>query len=107
MNFGDLTIKFDEDQLKRFEAAAASVPDSMLEQPTALGVTSVTIVVPIGKVPGNRVPPESNAGIDLTARQALAVERIVRGHSPCAMVPDYPGVFRWLLDQIADQMEKA
>lgn len=114
MKFDGITLRFDEEQLKRFEAAAASIPDGLLgKQP----VDSATIEVPIGKgdlrtIFSTILAPDLD-GIALSRRQGttlwLLLRTLTEQHTVLASGKDIVNrtdAIRWLLDQIADQMKK-
>lgn len=110
MKLGDVTIRFDEEQLKRFEAAAASIPDAMLEQRPTDSVTIEVPLLPLRLVPDAEAIPRGVGGFGLTERQGLALRGLMAGLNgiyPHASATNDVCAIRWLLDQIAEQVEKA
>lgn len=116
MKLGDVTIHFDEEQLKRFEAAAAAIPDGLLDKESAsdrpADFPTVTITVPTGPV--SRDEPAEAIDLRLSTKQGKVLRGILnglmmRGETVNAghRVATNHDALLWLLDQIAEQVEKA
>ena len=112
-HFGDVTIKFDEEQLKRFEAASARFPEDVLLSPSEKQAQStVTIEVPVGA--GTELLRCHSIGtINLSARQGAALHRLVYSLIDCnalisgKKVVNRQDAIQWLLDRVADQIDEA
>lgn len=92
--------------------ADAFVRERQVRERHKVGPERITIEVPFCRVPDNDPYPISVAVPVLTERQGIALRDLIAGlngkWSASKLTPAPAArAIRWLLDQIADQMEKA
>ncbi|KKK87610.1 hypothetical protein LCGC14_2751540 [marine sediment metagenome] len=119
MKLGNITIKFHEEQLKRFEAAAARFPEDVLVSSSEKQApSSVTIEVPRGEHPDRGACLCDSVHVHLSATQAGTLDRLTRSldhggarfrgndgttHLPVMSEDD---AVRWLLERIGDRVRE-